>query len=293
MRYSLHDGPGIRTTVFFKGCPLHCWWCHNPECQAPCLERAWQPERCQLCERCITACSHQALRLLDGTIQHDPTCCQECGACIKACLTGAWSWMGRHVTADGVIQEVIKDRLFYDESGGGVTFSGGEPLMQPGFLEALLRLSEEEDLHAVVDTSGFAPLSVLARIAPRVNLFLFDLKVIDDNKHREYTGVSNAPILANLRWLLEQQYAVLVSLPVIPGLNDNETDWDQMGRFLAGLNSSFGVRLLPYHAIGEGKYQRIGRNYRLVSIATPSPERLKDLARQLGTHGIDARVGDG
>ncbi len=196
------------------------------------------------------------------------------------------------MTPEEVLGEVLKDRMFYEESEGGVTFSGGEPLMQPSFLEAVLRLCREQDLHTVVDTSGYAPQAVLQRITPWVDLFLFDLKVIDEQKHQEYTGVSNAPILANLQWLLRENHPVLVSIPIIPDLNDGDSELDQMGEFLANTGARVKVRLLPYHATGAGKYRHMGREYRLDKTVTPGPERLKAVSERLEAHGIDAKAGD-
>ena len=218
--------------------------------------------------------------------------CQECGGCVDACLTGALSWIGRWVTPGEVMEEVLKDLIFYEESGGGVTLSGGEPLMQPDFLETILRLLKHQELHAAVDTSGYAPLSILQRIAPWVGLFLFDIKHMDDDTHRRYTGVSNEPILRNLKWLLEEGLPVMVSIPIIPGVNDDEAHLDQVGDYLSRTGAPVSVRLLPYHATGTGKYPRLGRAYRLDEIETPDDERLRALSLRLGAYGIQATQGE-
>src|SRR5512143_1245373 len=190
MRFSTRDGPGIRTTVFFKGCPLSCWWCHNPESQSPQREVILREQRCIRCGACLEACPHHAIAWRDGEPFTDRAVCERCGICTSGCYAEVRQIVGREMTVEQVVAEIAPDTAFYDESQGGVTFSGGEPLLQPDFLLALLQACKTRDLHTAIDTSGFAAWDTLDRIRCFTDLFLYDLKVIDDERHREFTGVT-------------------------------------------------------------------------------------------------------
>jgi len=246
-RYALHDGHGIRTLVFLKGCPLRCAWCHNPEGQ----ER--RP---------------QVLRYADG---------EEKVA-------------GRTATADEVLAEVERDTLFFDESGGGVTFSGGDPLMQPGFLLALLRAAKAHDLGTAVETAGYARWQDVDGVRPYVDRWLYDVKVFDDARHREWTGVSNRRILQNLRRLALAGARVTVRIPLVPGVNDDEANLLATGRFLLKLGLDE-VHLLPYHRAGLGKYERLGRAYALLDLREPSADEMARHAEVLERCGLKTRIG--
>ncbi len=290
-KFSIHDGPGIRTTVFLKGCPLNCWWCHNPESQARARTRWFWERRCIGCGACVAACDRHAISLAGPTPVTDDALCILCGECVDACHTEAREIVGRQMTVPEVVTEILKDVAFYDESGGGVTFSGGEPLLQAEFLEALLQRCRVEEIHTAVDTSGLAPWPALRRISRYVDLFLYDLKLMDEELHRRYTGVSNAPILANLRALVGQGSRVAVRVPVIPGINDGAANFAQMAAFLTSLPAVPTVSLLPYHQAAVDKYARLGLPYPLAGLAAPSDDRLADLAGQLQALGLTVRIG--
>jgi len=281
MRFSTRDGPGIRTTVFLKGCPLACWWCHNPESQRSAKELIVRPNLCIECLACLDACPEGAISLSEPGMSTDAQKCTLCATCLEACVSDARQIVGRELSVEQVMAEIGKDIPFYDESGGGVTFSGGEPLLQAEFLAELLRACKAEDLHTVVDTSGFVPWSVFEALRQDVDLFLYDLKALDDEAHRRYTGVSNQRILENLRQLCALGQAVRVRVPLIPGLNDSLADLRRLADFIADLPARPQVELLPYHPSGVEKYRRLGRPYLLEDLQPPTDAYLPEISRQL------------
>ncbi len=291
MRYALHDGPGTRTTVFFKGCPLCCWWCHNPEGLYSKPELIFYEKRCVVCGECMKVCPHGAIHPENGRFVTAETC-RACGTCTDACYTGAREIAGRWLTAPELLDELEHDRVFWDESGGGVTFSGGEPLFQPLFLERLLEGCRARKIHTAVETCGLARHDVVRRLAPKVDLFLFDLKVLDAEKHRLHTGRGNKSILANLNALAQMGAHLIVRFPVIPGVNTDRDNVEQMLALLDSLNLRR-VHLLPFHTLGSWKYQRLGLPMRGVE-DMGSPEAIaEDLAREFAEHGFDVKVGGG
>jgi pyruvate formate lyase activating enzyme len=293
-RYSIHDGPGIRTTVFLKGCPLSCWWCHNPESQAPGLELMYRENRCIRCGACLDVCAEGALAWDGqdaGRIVIDEAKCTLCGECVNACYAEARQQVGREMTISQVMAEIERDIAFFDESRGGVTFSGGEPLQQPDFLLALLQACKAKEIHTAVDTSGLAPWKTLERIGGYVDVFLYDLKLMDEARHRRFTGVSNRLILSNLQALSERGQNILLRLPVIPGINDDDETMRQIGRFAGGLPSLNGVNLLPYHHIAVEKYARLNKTYRLPEARPPSAQRLAAIAQLLSEFGLSVSIG--
>lgn len=238
-RYALHDGPGIRTTVFLKGCALRCWWCHNPESQ---LSRPEQQEK--------------ELRL------------------DTACLTEVVT-LGKNMSAAEVMTEVIRDKVFYEESGGGVTFSGGEPLLQSDFLTDLLLESGRQGIHRVLDTCGYAPRAGLSQVVSNVEVFLYDLKIMNDRDHRQYTGVSNSLVLSNLEYLLKEQADIIIRFPLIPGLTDTDKNLESLRAYLDERPALSRMDILPYHEIARSKYERLGRSYPARAVAPPSEEAVK------------------
>lgn len=272
-KYSIHDGPGIRTTVFFKGCALSCWWCHNPEGQSAAPELMFRENRCIRCGTCFEVCLMNAVQELDGIYQIDEEHCIMCGDCIEKCPGQAREIAGRTATVEEVMGEIEKDIPFYDESGGGVTFSGGEPLAQRHFLLRLLRACQAKDIHTTLDTCGLAAWEVMDSVRPYVDLFLFDVKLVDEQKHMEYTGVSNQLILANLRKLAEQGHDIIIRVPLIPGITDTEDNIRAIGELAASLPNIHRVDLLPYHETAVQKYRRMGRSYHLEGTG-PEPDEV-------------------
>ena len=285
-RFSLHDGPGIRTTLFLKGCPLNCWWCHNPEGQARGPELVLQPERCIACGACVEVCEQGAIDLQPDGPSTDRTLCTVCGACAETCYTDARGIVGRRVGVSEVMDDVKRDNAFYDQSGGGVTISGGEPLAQPEFLRDLLAACRAWGLHTALDTCGFAPWRTLDSVRADVDLFLYDLKLLDDGRHRQYTGVSNVRVVDNLKRLSEEGHRIVLRVPIIPGVNDQKEDVQQLGTVAASLPSLERVDLLPYHRIGRDKYRRLGKLCPMPEVDPPSTQQIDEIARQLRVCGL-------
>jgi pyruvate formate lyase activating enzyme len=290
-RFAIHDGPGIRTTVFFKGCPLRCGWCHNPESQGAEPELVVRPSRCQRCSSCLRVCPERALSFSGEGISVDRSRCTRCGTCARACPSQALEIVGRAVTVGETVGEIVRDVPFYDESGGGATFSGGEPLWQPDFLAAVLRACHERGIHTAVDTCGFAPWETIARVREATDLFLYDLKLMDSGRHAELTGVPNALILENLERLSRLGQTLIVRVAVIPGINDSERELRALGEFVGSLRNPPPIDLLPYHRIGVGKYTRLGRLYHLGEVTPPSEERMAQIVRLFRRYEFPVTVG--
>ena len=290
-KFSIHDGPGIRTTIFLKGCPLSCLWCHNPESQSPHPEIHYFENRCILCEDCASLCPNNAISFADDIRTWDTDICQFCGKCAEACPTEAIQLVGEEATLTEIMREIEKDVIYYDQSGGGVTFSGGEPLQQVDFLCDLLKKSKAHEIHTAVDTSGLAPWSSFEKILPYTDLFLYDLKIMDDEAHKKFTGVSNRVILQNLRQLASTQTKIRVRIPIIPRINDSEENINATIVFLANLAQIREVDLLPYHNIATDKYHRMAHDYALGNVKTPSDERMKELAGIFEKEGFSVKIG--
>jgi pyruvate formate lyase activating enzyme len=290
-RFSIHDGPGIRTTVFFKGCPLRCWWCHNPESQVHEPEMMFHGNRCVGCGACVDVCPQGAISLQGDVAATDAEKCVLCGTCAEVCYADAREIVGREMTAEDVAAEIERDVPFYDESGGGATISGGEPLLQVGFLRAVLRACKEREIHTALDTCGFAPWEALESVRGLVDLFLYDLKLMDDARHRAFTGASNEPILGNLRALAERGHAIALRVPLVPGINDDEENIRRIAVFAAALPRLQRVDVLPYHRAGTDKYSRMHRAYRLPEARPPSQEKIAQITEILHEFDLQARVG--
>lgn len=288
-RFCLHDGPGIRTTVSFKGCPLSCPWCHNPEGRSFEPSQLYFEERCRHCGECIPVCPNQAIREVDGKIQTGPEC-QACGTCVETCTSDARQIAGRWMTVTEVARQVERDSAFFDESGGGVTLSGGEPFFQPIFLGALLKTFRERRVHTVIETCGFVKPELLLSVLDRVDLFLFDVKILDPMKHKQYIGESNELILSNLESLARGGAKVIVRVPLIPSVNDSEDEFVKLGHLLREFGISQ-VHLLPYHSSGAAKYARLKMQYPLENIAPPVPEGVARLGQLIEGLGLTVSVG--
>ena len=290
-KYAIHDGPGIRTTVFFKGCPLSCWWCHNPESLGTATQRLYRGERCIGCQECLAACSNGAIRQFEDQLQWIAADCRYCRICAKVCPAEAVEFIGQTMTVDEVVAEIAKDTLFYDQSGGGVTISGGEPLMQPSFLIQLLDACGEQGLHRTVDTSGQADTQTLLETALRTDLFLYDLKHMDPEKHYHYTGVSNDMILPNLKQLSRQGARIIIRLPVIPGINADEENIARTGALAAALPGVIGISILPYHCAAEAKYRNLDLKNKAADVQRPSEDVIASVARQLASYNLEVKIG--
>jgi pyruvate formate lyase activating enzyme len=262
MRCSMHDGPGIRTTVFLKGCPLRCLWCHNPESQRFEPELALFQSKCAFCLACERACPAAARRFDGGVHALNRDACNKCGRCVDVCPTGAIKRYGETVSAEQIVDEAMRDAAYYLETGGGLTVSGGEPFAQSAFLLEILELAKRRSLHTCVETSGHARGEDIERALPLIDLFLYDIKARPE-EHRKLTGADNGLILKNLDRLMALGARVLLRCPVVPGLNDMDGHFS----FLASLEKAYpslkGVEILPYHDMGRGKARAVGREYRV------------------------------
>lgn len=294
-KFSIHDGPGIRTTVFLKGCPLSCFWCHNPESRSPSPQISFIADQCIGCGQCFDVCPVGAHVMTDGRHQLRRDTCQVCGRCVDKCYTRAVELVGRQMSVDQVLDEVVKDIPFYKTSGGGMTLSGGEPTLQIDFIEALLHQAKAAGLHCCIETSGHCDYTRLERILPDVDLWLFDWKESDPVRHREYCGVDNTRILANLRRLHADGAMIRLRCPIIPTFNDRADHFQTIARITRELPHLEGVELMPYHRLGQGKSARLGlMPEKTVSPDTPSPQLVQHwitTLRDLGVHVLtdDAR----
>jgi pyruvate formate lyase activating enzyme len=284
-RYAINDGPGIRTAVFFKGCPLECWWCHNPEGQSSQPQIMFRLNRCKASKACIEACPIQAIHWENGSITNWETC-DDCGKCAEVCYAGAREMVGSIVTVSQLMVEIERDIPFFDQSGGGVTFTGGEPMFQREFLLESLLACKEQDIHTIVDTSGYASWDGFEQIHSYVDIFLYDLKLMDESRHKQYTSVSNHMILDNLKKLSRAKASIIVRIPLIPGVNDDYENIHQSASFLADLPHLDGVELIPYHEIGLAKYQALGMNYKLNEIKPISRQHIDEVEQILNKYHL-------
>jgi len=291
-RYAIHDGPGIRTTVFLKGCSLRCQWCHNPEGIKSKPEIVLRSTRCaKECSECVSVCPQDAISKDGNFIEIDQDKCDLCGVCDDVCVYEALEIVGREVTVKEVMDEIEKDGIFFDESGGGITFSGGEPLMQIDFLETLLKEIKKKNIHVTLDTSGYVSFEDLERVSPNVDLFLYDIKIMDKEKHEKYTGVSNKLILENLRKLSEIGKPVAVRIPLVSGINDDDQNIQMLAEYLHGLKNIKQINLLAYHRGGCEKYKRLRKEKIAKTFNSPSDERIEEIKKILTRSGFSVKKG--
>lgn len=293
-KYSIHDGDGIRTTVFFKGCPLSCLWCHNPESQRFQKEVLYNAEKCVGCFACVQDCPQKAIHPGGGFVLTDCKRCSACGVCTESCLYEAREIAGKTYEVNELIRELEKDRMFYEQSGGGITLSGGEVMAQPmEYLEELVTRLHRLGYHIAVDTCGYAPYERFERILPYVDLFLYDIKAMDHEKHKELTGVGNALILENLKKLSNAGANIYLRLPLVEGKNAADDDVLAIIDFLKAGGIRVGqINLLPYHNTGKSKYARLNRAYEDDGMKTPPPERMEQLRQLFLNHNFtNVRIG--
>lgn len=289
-KFSIHDGPGIRTTVFFKGCPLRCLWCHNPESQNIKKEMLYDRKKCVLCRTCETVCPEKAIRLENDQMVTDMDKCTFCGKCVTYCMYEAREIAGKEYTVDEVLKVVLQDRIFYKQSGGGVTVSGGEPLMQIDFVEELLKRLKEEGISTAVDTCGAVSFDVLERAAKYTDLFLYDIKLMDDQKHKKYIGASNKLIIDNLIKLSRIHSDINIRMPIIEGINADNSHIEETLRIIKDLNIEK-INLLPYHDIAKHKYYKLGLGYDEEKMSKPSDEKMNAYKEMFEKAGYKVKIG--
>jgi pyruvate formate lyase activating enzyme len=290
-RYSIQDGPGIRTTVFLKGCPLRCAWCSNPESQNSQPEIAHRDSLCTKCGKCVDACPARAISLDDKGVSINRQLCTNCGDCVNVCVPGALKVFGESMSAAEVFRQVKKDADFYRESGGGVTVSGGEPLSQPDFVAALFKLCRDAGIDTCIETCGLASIEALENVLPYTSLVLFDVKLADPAAHMKWTSKSNETILHNLGIIVKKEIPVIIRVPLIPGINDSEDELRNIARIAAGsLKDSVRVNVLPYHKFGLGKYQMLDRKYRLEELNTQTDAEIQSARQIFESFGLECEI---
>ncbi len=291
-RYAINDGPGIRVTVFFKGCPLSCVWCHNPESHSATVQKMYSQEKCIGCEACVAACEQNACILTAGGIVTNTDLCLVCGKCAEACPTKATEMSGDQLLVKDIMALISREKALLVESGGGVTFSGGEPLMHPELLLSLLDVCGHQGLHRCVDTAGLASAERLLEVAERTELFLFDLKLMDSDRHLKHTGVDNKGILANLSLLAETGVDIIIRIPLIKDINDDAQNIRASAEFIAALpGNTRTVNLLPFHNLAAKKHEKLGQFYESSLLGEPSQKRQAQIIDIFGDFGISASIG--
>ncbi len=279
-KFCINDGPGIRTTVFFKGCNLKCNWCHNPESHLRKPELFYDAEKCVICGRCGVLCPQSAHLFGDGhEINRDA--CILCGLCADGCTCEALEIAGKEMDAKEIIAEVLKDKVFYKNSGGGMTLSGGEPLMQFDFVYELLKLAKQNDIHTCIETCGYAKTEDMLRIAEFTDIFLYDWKITDENLHEKYTGVKNGIILENLRKIDEMGSKIILRCPIIPGVNDTDGHFNGIADIVNSLKGILAVEIEPYHSLGNSKYAKLGKAEKQSSFEEPCKHQVENWIRQI------------
>ncbi len=291
-KFCIHDGPGVRTTVYMKGCSLRCKWCSNPESMSPCPEIMLFDMRCIKCESCIEACPKGAISFVDGLRTINWASCDECLKCAEACPTKAIEQTGTYISQENLLFEIEKDRIFYEESGGGVTFSGGEPLVQWKFILAVLKRCKERNIHTALDTTGNINGDIFEKVIKNVDLVLYDVKHLDTERHKEMTGIGNRLIVENLKNLkkMNQKAKVWLRIPIVPGYNDTQEFIRKLGDLAVDIRADK-ISLMPYHNLGEQKYERLGRIYPLKEVSFLQKEDVEKYKKKLQSFGLKVSIG--
>lgn len=289
-KFCIHDGPGIRTTIFFKGCPLKCMWCHNPESQESHREFMIDKEKCTQCGECIKGCNNGVISIHKSYIENNLNKCTYCENCIDFCVNNARQIIGKEYTINEVMKEIEKDSIFYEKSGGGVTFSGGEAISQIDFVENLAKRCKDKNIHVALDTSGYAPFSYFERIMNFVDLFLYDIKLMDEDLHKEYTGVSNKLILENLKKLSDGGANINLRIPLVEGINISDDFVIDVLNFIRKCSIS-SINLLPYHDTGKDKYARLNKSYNSKLMKKPSNEKMCEIENMFKNNGYKIKIG--
>lgn len=291
-KFSIHDGTGIRTTVFFKGCPLSCLWCHNPETKKFSSQLLFQSEKCTGCKSCTSACPQSAITIVNGIAVTDNQSCNHCGNCIEYCLQNIREISGTSYTVDELIREIEKDKVFYEQSNGGVTLSGGEVLAQNiDYIEELLGKLNQKGYLVNIDTSGYVHYSALERIVKYVDTFLYDIKLIDPVLHKKYTGVDNSLILENLKKLSDEKANIWIRIPIIGGVNNSTLSMEEIAEFLKKEKILVKqINLLPYHNTGSGKYKRLNYQYMDDDFTTPIEDELNQYVTMFQNYGFNQTI---
>lgn len=287
-KFCIHDGDGIRTCVFLKGCPLRCIWCHNPESLDKSPSLSFNKPKCSLCGRCLAECFARTIET--GTLKIDREKCVKCGKCVEICLSDANEIIGEEMTVPQVLDEVMKDKIFYDTSGGGLTVSGGEPSYQPDFTLELLRISKDAGISIAIETCGIGSRDFYEKSADLGTTFLFDIKCIDPVRHKELTGADNAHIMANLKYLMDRGADIIIRLPLIPNCNDSEENIAKLSEFLNRNRGRYRyAEIMPYHTLGIGKSEKLGTTA-TYSQDSASDKEISHWTSLFNSHGIDIKV---
>ena len=288
-KFSIHDGPGIRTTIFFKGCPLNCQWCHNPESISSKIDIMYDRTKCTLCNACVEACMNNAVSIVNKSVITDKSKCHGDRNCELYCINEAREIIGKNYTKDKLINDILKDKIFFEESKGGVTFSGGEALLQIEFLKECLIALKAEKINTAIETCGYIKYDHIKKIINYTDLFLYDLKMIDDVKHLKYTGKSNKLILDNFDKLSKLNKRIIVRVPIIEGVNTEDNDIKLLANFLIDKNFEE-IHLLPYHDIAKHKYKKLLCDYD-TQMSVPSSKRMEEIKKILEEYGYQVNIG--
>jgi pyruvate formate lyase activating enzyme len=287
---TIHNGPGLRSLILFKGCPLHCLWCSTPESQKPEPEIAIYPSKCNRCDRCLSVCPLNAINLVQERININRGLCDNCGKCANVCYPEALKILGQFMTVEDILDEVKRDSVFYKHSHGGVTISGGEPLLYPDFTEGFVQATNKTGISIGVDTSGYVPWENIERVLPFIQFFLWDIKHMNPDKHKALTGVSNEVILQNVRSIDKRKVPIFIRFPVIPGYNDSEDNIRATCEFSRTLFSLVEVSLLPFHLLGKARYDSLNRVYPVADVLLIPDARLQDMKRLVESYGITCNI---